>query len=100
MGDGKMDNAYPRKNSRRTIAQAFGVSEEEIFGKGVTQITELNNIQMKKIKGENYMHYKYKFEVNGQTVDISNCEISKLITIMLLNLYEKNKGNEKLFQKQ
>ena len=23
---------YPRKNSRRAISQAFGVSEEEIFG--------------------------------------------------------------------
>lgn len=25
-------NTYPRKNSRRAIAQAFGVTEEEIFG--------------------------------------------------------------------
>ncbi len=24
-------NVYPRKNSRRAIAQAFGVKEEEIF---------------------------------------------------------------------
>lgn len=26
-------NTYPRKNSRRAIAQAFEISEEEIFGK-------------------------------------------------------------------
>ena len=25
---------YPRKNSRRAIAQAFGVKESEIFGEG------------------------------------------------------------------
>lgn len=25
-------NVYPRKNSRRAIAQAFGITEEEIFG--------------------------------------------------------------------
>jgi DNA-binding XRE family transcriptional regulator len=26
---------YPRKNNRRAIASAFGISEEEIFGKVV-----------------------------------------------------------------
>ena len=26
-------NIYPRKNSRRAIAHAFGIKEEEIFGK-------------------------------------------------------------------
>lgn len=46
------------------------------------------------------MHYKYKFEINGQEVDKSNDEIAKLVTIMLLNLYEKNKDNEKIFPKQ
>lgn len=25
-------NTYPRKNSRRAIAHAFGVNEEEVFG--------------------------------------------------------------------
>ena len=44
------------------------------------------------------MNYKYKFEINGNIVDSSNEEIAKLITIMLLNLYEKNKGNKKIFQ--
>jgi len=41
------------------------------------------------------MHYKYKFEINGQEVDESNEEISRLITIMLLNLYKKNFLNNK-----
>jgi len=46
------------------------------------------------------MHYKWKFEINGQIVDESNEEISKLVTTMLLNLYEKYKDNEKIFPKQ
>ena len=46
------------------------------------------------------MHYKYKFEINGQAVDVSNKQISQIITTMLLNLYEKNKNNEKIFPKQ
>ncbi|BBK77355.1 helix-turn-helix transcriptional regulator [Clostridium butyricum] len=28
----EIGKTYPRKNSRRAIAQAFGVKEEEIFG--------------------------------------------------------------------
>lgn len=46
------------------------------------------------------MHYKYKFEINGQEVDTSNEEIAKLVTTMLLNLYEKNKDNKKVFTEQ
>jgi hypothetical protein len=46
------------------------------------------------------MHYKYKFEIDGQEVDISDGRISKLVTMMLLNLYEENKDNEEIFPKQ
>jgi hypothetical protein len=46
------------------------------------------------------MHYKYKFEIDGQKVDISDNRISKLVTTMLLDLYEKNKDNAKIFPKQ
>lgn len=46
------------------------------------------------------MNYKYKFEIDGQKVDISDNRISKLVTTMLLNLYKNNKNNEKIFFKQ
>lgn len=46
------------------------------------------------------MYYKFKFEINGEIVDQTNEEISKLVTTMLLNLYEKYKDVEKVFSKQ
>lgn len=46
------------------------------------------------------MYYKFKFEINGEIVDQTNEEISKLVTTMLLNLYEKYKDVEEVFSKQ
>lgn len=46
------------------------------------------------------MHYKLKFEINGQIVDETNEEISRLVTMMLLNLYERYKHDEKIFPKE
>lgn len=46
------------------------------------------------------MNYKFKFEISGQIVDETNEEISKLVTIMMLDLYEQYKDNKKIFVKQ
>lgn len=46
------------------------------------------------------MHYKFKYEINGQILDKPNEEISKLVTKVLLELYEEYKDDPRIFPKE